>query len=122
MTGVRFTRSAETDLLELWLNIAEENLVAADESLDVIQAAVSILSRQPELGRSRPELADGLRSFPEGVRVVSVSWHRRFHELYNPALTLIHLPLSLHGCASTRRIDCQFAVIRQRLHSLGNGT
>jgi plasmid stabilization system protein ParE len=31
MTGVRFTRSAETDLLELWLNIAEENLVAADD-------------------------------------------------------------------------------------------
>lgn len=64
MTGVRFTRSAETDLLELWLNIAEENLVAADESLDVIQAAVSVLSSQPEMGRARPELADGLRSFP----------------------------------------------------------
>ncbi|MFA6064167.1 MAG: type II toxin-antitoxin system RelE/ParE family toxin [Gallionella sp.] len=44
MTVVRFTRSAETDLLELWLNIAEENLVAADASLDLIQAAVSVLS------------------------------------------------------------------------------
>lgn len=43
MAGVRFTRSAETDLLELWLNIAEENPVTADESLDVIQASVSIL-------------------------------------------------------------------------------
>lgn len=64
MTGVRFTRSAETDLLELWLNIAEENPVAADESLDTIQAAVSVLSKQPEMGRARPELADGLRSFP----------------------------------------------------------
>ncbi len=64
MTGIRFTRSAETDLLELWLNIAEENLVAADESLDVIQAALAILSSQPEMGRARPELADGLRSFP----------------------------------------------------------
>jgi plasmid stabilization system protein ParE len=41
MIGVRFTRSAETDMLELWLYVAEENLVAADESLDVIQAAVS---------------------------------------------------------------------------------
>ncbi len=64
MTGVRFTRSAETDLLELWLHIAEKNLVAADESLDVVQAAVSVLSSQPEMGRARPELADGLRSFP----------------------------------------------------------
>ncbi|MCX7193036.1 MAG: type II toxin-antitoxin system RelE/ParE family toxin [Proteobacteria bacterium] len=64
MTGVRFTRSAETDLLELWLNIAEENPVAADDSLDIIQSAISVLSSQPEMGRARPELADGLRSFP----------------------------------------------------------
>ncbi|MFY9261344.1 MAG: type II toxin-antitoxin system RelE/ParE family toxin [Gallionella sp.] len=60
----RFTQSAETDLLELWLNIAAENPVAADASLDAIQASLSILSRHVEMGRARPELADGLRSFP----------------------------------------------------------
>lgn len=64
MLRIRFTQSAETDLLELWLSIAEENLVAADESLDTIQATVSLLGTQPEMGRVRPELADGLRSFP----------------------------------------------------------
>jgi plasmid stabilization system protein ParE len=64
MSRIRFTSSAEADLLELWLNIAEENLVAADESLDSIQATVSLLGTQPEMGRTRPELADGLRSFP----------------------------------------------------------
>jgi len=64
MSRIRFTSSAEADLLELWLNIAEENLVAADESLDSIQATVSLLGTQPEMGRARPELADGLRSFP----------------------------------------------------------
>ena len=64
MSRIRFTSSAETDLLELWLNIAEENPVAADESLDSIQATVSLLGTQPEMGRARPELADGLRSFP----------------------------------------------------------
>lgn len=64
MPHIRFTNSAEADLLELWLNIAEENLVAADESLDLIQATVSLLGTQPEMGRARPELADGLRSFP----------------------------------------------------------
>lgn len=64
MSHIRFTNSAEADLLELWLNIAEENLVAADESLDSIQATVSLLGTQPEMGRARPELADGLRSFP----------------------------------------------------------
>jgi len=56
MAGVRFTRSAETDLLELWLNIAKENLVAADESLDVIQAAVSAINndRLGRLSAARP--------------------------------------------------------------------
>lgn len=43
---------------------SQENPVAADESLDVIQASVSVLRSQPEMGRARPELADGLRSFP----------------------------------------------------------
>ena len=64
MFRIRFTNSAEADLLELWLTIAEENLVAADESLDSIQSTVSLLATQPEMGRARPELADGLRSFP----------------------------------------------------------
>jgi toxin ParE1/3/4 len=74
----------------LWLNIAEENQVAADESLDVIQAAVSLLATQPEMEIARPELADGLRSIPtrtpyiifyvaneEGLLVVRVLHHSR---------------------------------------------
>lgn len=90
MAQIRFSRSAESDLLELWLNIAEENLVAADESLDSIQATVSLLATQPEMGRARPELSDGLRSFPtrtsyiifylpedDGLLVVRVLHHAR---------------------------------------------
>lgn len=90
MPRIRFTNSAEADLLELWLTIAEENLVAADESLDTIQATVSLLGNQPEMGRARPELADGLRSFPtrthyiifylpeaDGLLVVRVLHHAR---------------------------------------------
>ncbi len=90
MLRVRFTNSAETDLLEVWLTIAEENLVAADESLDTIQATVSLLATQPEMGRARPELADELRSFPtrtpyiifyvadaKGLLIVRVLHHAR---------------------------------------------
>ncbi|MEO6421972.1 MAG: type II toxin-antitoxin system RelE/ParE family toxin [Candidatus Nitrotoga sp.] len=64
MPRIRFTSLAEADLLELWLTIAEENLVAADESLNTVQATVALLGTQPEMGRARPELANGLRSFP----------------------------------------------------------
>ena len=90
MPHIRFTNSAEADLLELWLNIAEDNLAAADESLDSIQATVSLLGGQPEMGRARPELSDGLRSFPtrtpyiifylpdeDGLLVVRVLHHAR---------------------------------------------
>jgi len=90
MPRIRFTDSAETDLLDLWLNIAEDNPSAADESLDSIKATVALLSSQPEMGRARPELADGLRSFPtrtpyvifylpdnDGVLIVRVLHHAR---------------------------------------------
>ncbi len=90
MPRIRFTLSAETDLLELWVTIAEENLTAADETLDVIQATAMILGAQPEMGRARPELAEGLRSLPtctpylifylpddDGLLVVRVLHHAR---------------------------------------------
>lgn len=64
MPRIRFTSLAEADLLELWFAIADENIVAADESLDAIQAAVMLLSTQPEMGKARPELAEGIRSLP----------------------------------------------------------
>jgi len=90
MPRIRFTSLAEADLLELWLTIAEENLVAADESLDTIQATLTILANQPDIGRARPELSNGLRSIPtrtpyiifylpdkDGLLIVRVLHHAR---------------------------------------------
>jgi toxin ParE1/3/4 len=90
MSRIRFTAAAENDLLELWVYIAEENPAAADEALDEIKTSVSALAEQPEMGRARPELADGLRSMPtrtpyivyyepdrEGVLVLRVLHHAR---------------------------------------------
>jgi toxin ParE1/3/4 len=58
--------------------------------LDTLQATVALLATQPEMGRSRPELANGLRSFPtripciifylpeeDGLLVVRVLHHAR---------------------------------------------
>jgi toxin ParE1/3/4 len=87
---IRYTSSAEFDLLDLWLTIAEENPAAADGVLGAIQATVSLLSTQPEMGRARAELSEGLRSLPtrtpyiifylpdaEGLLVVRVLHHAR---------------------------------------------
>ena len=64
MAVVQFAQSAQTDLLEAWLFIAEENQDAADQVLDRIEHEANILVTQPLMGRSRPELADGVRSWP----------------------------------------------------------
>ena len=64
MTGVVFTQSAQTDLLEAWLFIAEENQAAADHTLDAIERQAQALVSQPLIGRARPALAEGVRSSP----------------------------------------------------------
>ncbi|MBU0501197.1 MAG: type II toxin-antitoxin system RelE/ParE family toxin [Gammaproteobacteria bacterium] len=64
MDSLRYTHSAENDLLEAWLFIAEENPEAADRVLDAIAQEARNLLSQPKMGRQRPELAEGLRSWP----------------------------------------------------------
>jgi plasmid stabilization system protein ParE len=64
MAGVVFTQSAQTDLPEAWLFIAEENQTAADHTLDAIERQAQALVSQPLIGRARPALAEGVRSWP----------------------------------------------------------
>ncbi|MBF0255054.1 MAG: type II toxin-antitoxin system RelE/ParE family toxin [Gammaproteobacteria bacterium] len=90
MTGVRLTASAKRDLLEAWLFIAEENPQAADGLLEAIDRESQILATQPQMGRLRPELAKGVRSWPtstpyilfyevedEGILLLRVLHHAR---------------------------------------------
>lgn len=60
MPIVQFAQSAQTDLLEAWLFIAEANQSAADRVLDTIEHEANILLTQPLMRRSRPELAAGI--------------------------------------------------------------
>lgn len=64
MASLRFTASAENDLLEAWLYVAEDNIGAADRLLDKIEAEARQLLERPSLGRKRDELAQNLRSWP----------------------------------------------------------
>ena len=64
----RVTRApiVETDLLEIWLYIAEDNPAAADRLLDRIEQACSTLARSPRAGHAREDLGPGVRSHPVG--------------------------------------------------------
>ena len=90
MATVNFAQSAQADLLEAWLFIAEENLNAADRVLDTIEQEAKTLATQPLMGRNRPDLAEGIRSWPtstpyilfylaepDGITVVRVLHHAR---------------------------------------------
>ncbi|MDP2824497.1 MAG: type II toxin-antitoxin system RelE/ParE family toxin [Sulfuritalea sp.] len=90
MAVLRYTDSAENDLLEAWLFIAEDKPQAADRVVDTIDREARHLLAHPRMGRERPELADGLRSWPtttpyilfyfvdvEGVVIARVLHHAR---------------------------------------------
>ncbi len=85
-----FAQSAQTDLLEAWLFIAQENPAAADRVMDAILQEANTLSLQPRMGRARPELGRGIRTGPtstpyvlfyladkHGITVVRVLHHAR---------------------------------------------
>jgi toxin ParE1/3/4 len=90
MAVLLFARLAKIDLLEAWEYIAEESLVSADRVFDVIQSEAELLLTQPLMGRSRPELGKGVRSWPastsyilfylvtgDGITVLRVLHHAR---------------------------------------------
>jgi len=87
---VRHSSSAETDLLEAWLYIAEDSIEAADRLLDQLDSEARTLLMQPKMGRARDELAAGLRSWPtatpyllfyfvdaDGITIARVLHHAR---------------------------------------------
>jgi hypothetical protein len=54
MPRLLFTQSAQSDLLEAWLFIAEDNPAAADGVLAAIEDEAKALLAQPSMGRARP--------------------------------------------------------------------
>jgi toxin ParE1/3/4 len=87
MPTVLRTSRAHLDLVEAALHIAEENPTVADHWLDLIDEKCESLSRLPELGRKRPDLAPGLRSLPAGNYVI----------FYRPITDGIEVIRVLHG-------------------------
>ncbi|MBU4234561.1 MAG: type II toxin-antitoxin system RelE/ParE family toxin [Desulfobacterales bacterium] len=58
------------DLSEIWDYIAADNETRADAFVDLIDQKFQALASHPNLGRSRDELEEGLRSFPVGKYVI----------------------------------------------------
>ena len=87
MSTVGRTPQARLDLIDAALYIAEDDPDAADRFLDAITKTMARLARHPMLGRTRPELAPDLRSFP----------HRQYVIFYRPVPSGIEVVRVLHG-------------------------
>lgn len=70
MPSVVIRPQALADLAEMWAYIAEDSAREADAFAARIHGEFRMLARQPRMGRERPELLAGLRSFPVGRYVV----------------------------------------------------
>jgi toxin ParE1/3/4 len=70
MNQFRVSPEAREDLDEIWHYIAQDNLDAADKYVGAIVSRFPTLASMPLMGRERPELAAGLRSFVVGHHVI----------------------------------------------------
>jgi toxin ParE1/3/4 len=87
MKQFRVSDVARSDLGEIWLHIARDNLDAADKFIHAIVSRFSKLAAMPLIGRQREELSPRLRSF-------SVS---RYVIFYRPVESGIEVVRVLHG-------------------------
>lgn len=94
-TAVRHSRRARTDLLQIWLEIAEHNPTAADHLFDRLEARVEILSRFVEAGVARPDIAKEARMLVEGPYLI----------LYRIRSNDVQIVRVLHGARTIGRAE-----------------
>jgi toxin ParE1/3/4 len=87
--------AAESDALEIWSYIAEDNPEAADRLLHRIDQMVRAIAKQPELGKKVEELAPDLRLIPIGSYLI----------FYRPMQNGVQIVRLLHGA---RDITAEF--------------
>ena len=67
----RLSALAERDLDEIWSHVSEDASPAtADRLIDAVVERFELLAEQPRMGRVRPELGAGVRSFTAENHVI----------------------------------------------------
>jgi len=60
---IKRSAQARADLLDIWLYIADRDSRAADRVVDEIERIYRLISTHPQMGRERPDILPGIRSF-----------------------------------------------------------
>ena len=77
MTRVQYQAAAKADLVEAWVQIADDSVDRADEYISRLQQTCELIADQPEMGVARPDIADGIRSFPVDNYNIYYEMHER---------------------------------------------
>lgn len=70
MSSYRYSSEANADIEEIAFYIFDLNPTAANHFLDALDETCQRLAVNPEIGRRRPELGEGLRSFCVGNYII----------------------------------------------------
>ena len=70
MAEVRFALQVSRDLIRIGDTIAQDNRAAAAEFVEAIRKHCYLLASVPLMGRARPAMGAGVRSFPHGPYIV----------------------------------------------------
>ena len=89
------SRRARSDLLDIWLYISERSVPAADRVLDEIGRICGMIAEHPKMGRERPEIAVGLRSF------AIMSWVV-FYRIDDDTIRIVRV---VHGARDLESLD-----------------
>jgi len=85
VTSVQYQAAAETDLVEIWLQIADDGGYSrADEYISRLQETCELLAGEPDMGVDRPDIAKGIRSFPVDRYVI-------YYEKHKPKLSVLRV-------------------------------
>ncbi len=85
MTIVQYQAAAEADLVEVWLQLADEGgLNRADEYISKLQAFCELIASQPDMCLNRPDIAKAVRSIPVDRYVI-------YYEHYGSTLSVLRV-------------------------------
>lgn len=84
---VRRSAQADADIDEVWFQIADDNVAAADRWLHQLLGVEDRLADFPALGPARPEFGENLRSWPFGAYLI-------FYRVEPGAIDIVRV---LHG-------------------------
>lgn len=82
------------DLETIWWTIAQDNLQTANNFVEQLKRTAQSLQDMPRMGRRRPDLAKGVRSFPHGNYLI-------LYEIVYERVRLLHF---VHGSRNLKRL------------------